>query len=154
MILSENRFPLFGIMRRAFVQADDNVWVLLFIPCDASDHVPPADLKPGARSPAAAKAPLASTEVIATVVRRSVTPLPAAAKQHGGHLNLARRLGNGQKVVVAEGDVVADQTAAGLGHGAADRVGAVFRLDDHALDGLAGVAPLRDVDRHAVLFLT
>src|ERR1019366_432341 len=58
MILSENRFPLFGIMRRAFVQADDNVWVLLFIPCDTSGHVPPADLKPGARSPAAAKAPL------------------------------------------------------------------------------------------------
>src|ERR1035437_9143094 len=80
MILSENRFPLFGIMRRAFVQADDNVWVLLFIPCDTSGHVPPADLKPGARSPAAAKAPLASTEVIATVVRRSVTPPPAARR--------------------------------------------------------------------------
>jgi hypothetical protein len=32
MILSENRFPLFGIMRQAFVQADDNVAMLLFIP--------------------------------------------------------------------------------------------------------------------------
>jgi hypothetical protein len=29
MTLSENRFPLFGIMRQAFVQADDNVAMLL-----------------------------------------------------------------------------------------------------------------------------
>src|SRR5262249_40911887 len=44
-------------------------------------YVPPADLKPGARSAAAANAPLASTAVKATVVRKSVTPplLPAAS---------------------------------------------------------------------------
>src|SRR3990170_1522142 len=43
-------------------------------------YAPPGERKDGARSLAAANTPLASTEVIATVVRRSVTPplLPAA----------------------------------------------------------------------------
>src|SRR5262245_14522839 len=58
---------------KSIVQTSYNVALLSLF------YVPPADLKLGARSLAAAKAPLASTEVSATVVRSPVTPLPLPA---------------------------------------------------------------------------
>src|SRR6185437_7679925 len=70
-------------------------------------------------------------------------------EQRRGHLRLARRLGNAKEVVFAECEVMADEAAPGFGDEAADSIGAILRLYDHAFDGFAGITALRDENRHA-----